>query len=211
MTIIRPCLHSVGLSLGVKTSILGAMLDQEQDHFPSGSLYAESWTMILVNLLLIGPLTMSAISHFIQYRSQAFWKRAFQAFGLIGIHSLFYGCIHRCMHKVRSLRPIHKFHHKFNHNKDEPVMPSSANAVSMEEFAFAYMLPFVIGAFVFRPHIDSLVAAVSTVSIFNLLVHSPHLKDHDWIPGLVPPFMHLDHHKKKTPFYFAPTLHFPWK
>ena len=50
----------------------------------------------------------------------------------------FYNLAHRSMHKISAFRSIHKTHHKYK----DIVVPTVANAVSTNEFLFAYMLPF---------------------------------------------------------------------
>ena len=75
------------------------------------------------------------------------FENIFDIFGLITIHSAVYSFVHRLMHKVTAFRPIHKHHHKYK----EIVLPSNANAVTSNEFIFAYMLPFVVGCSLINP------------------------------------------------------------
>jgi sterol desaturase/sphingolipid hydroxylase (fatty acid hydroxylase superfamily) len=72
------------------------------------------------------------------------------------------------MHKIVAFRPIHKAHHQYKNI----VLPSNDNAVSANEFLFAYMLPFVTGCVFFRPTSFGLMWATLIVSGFKLLVHS---------------------------------------
>lgn len=205
-------LSNTGLRLGVSTAIASAVLDQEQDEFPSGHLYAEAWTTILFNLLIVGPFMYERVRGFTSVNSKSIFKKIVETFSLISIHSLIYGGIHRCMHKIRSMRPIHKFHHRFNGNKqnkcesNEPVVPSIANAVSVSEFILAYMMPFAVGLFITKADENSFIASIGIISMFNLCVHSSHLKNKNWSKFLVSPKDHLDHHKYRSSKYFAPIL-----
>ena len=66
----------------------------------------------------------------------------------------------------------HRFHHAFAKH----VTPSSANAVSVVEYVYAYMLPFVAGCAVCAPDERALLVAVAVVSVNNLLIHTPRLE-----------------------------------
>ena len=204
-------LSNTGLRLGVSTVIASAILDQEQNEFPSGHLYAEAWTTILLNLLVVGPFMYERVRGFASVTPKSMFKKIFETFSLVSIHSLIYGGIHRCMHKIRSMRPIHKFHHRFNGNKQnrcelyEPPVPSVANAVSVSEFILAYMMPFAVGLFLTKANESSFIASISIISALNLCVHSNNLKDKEWSKFLVSPKDHLDHHKYRSTKYFAPT------
>ena len=109
------------------------------------------------------------------------------------------------MHRVEAFRPIHRDHHKY---KNIIVLPSNANAVSANEFTFAYMLPFVAGCVIIRPSYIGLLCATSIVSSFNLIVHSKFATSWKWPWFLVAPWEHLEHHKYKKRSYSTPT--FSW-
>ena len=66
----------------------------------------------------------------------------------------------------------HRFHHAFAKH----VTPSSANAVSVVEYVYAYMLPFVVGCALCAPDERALLVAVAVVSVNNLLIHTPRLE-----------------------------------
>lgn len=193
-----------GLVLGIGTSIVSTALDRETTKPPPSELIIEAFNLSLINLLLIGPLV---------HRRALMWTRPrhcvrklFDIFAIVTIHSGLYTLAHRCMHKLACLRGIHRDHHKFTHT----IMPSTANAVSFQEFLFAYMLPFYVSVVVLKPDGASLDAAVATVSLFNLFVHSPHLQSWKWPSCLVTPNEHQNHHKFKSPHYSAPTWSWRW-
>ena len=195
-----PVLSTMGIKLGAGTALAGAILDQEQEVYPEMSLYVESWTNILFNLLVLGPIVYAHVE------SSAIPKKLFQnvfdTVSLILYHSGLYSIVHRCMHRIRAFRPMHNFHHRFKHR----VMPSSANAVSTMEFIAAYMIPFIVGSIIVKPSKTSILTAASIVSVFNLLVHSESMPQKTWIPGFVRPRDHLQHHRTKTANYSAPTI-----
>ena len=191
-----------GVALGVGSCLLGATLDREQAILPDPHLMLQGWTLSLVHLLVLGPIVHAFATPLLVRRGAL--RRVFDFASIVVMHSGLYALAHRAMHKVAALRPIHRDHHRFQ----KTVIPSAANAVSAQEFLFAYMLPFVVGVTLFRPDPLAFNCAVATVSAFNFIVHSPHLRSANWPGWLVAPSAHLDHHLHRTPNYAAPT--FSW-
>ena len=145
---------------------------------PKGKrLYRACITANLVNNLLIGPPTYALATYYFVSRSVAAGEEysaarsIASALGLIVAHALGYHYAHRQMHEP-SMYWAHKFHHAFAKH----VTPSSANAVSVVEYVYAYMLPFVVGCAVCAPDERALLAAVAVVSVNNLLIHTPRLE-----------------------------------
>jgi len=140
---------------------------------PKGKrLYRACITANLVNNLLIGPPTYAlATNFFVSHREYSAARSIASALGLIVTHALGYHYAHRQMHEP-SMYWAHKFHHAFAKH----VTPSSANAVSVVEYVYAYMLPFVAGCAVCAPDERALLAAVAVVSVNNLLIHTPRLE-----------------------------------
>eukprot|EP00966_Prymnesium_polylepis_P051693 1196877-Prymnesium_polylepis.1 len=99
----------------------------------------------------------------------------------------------------------HRFHHRFNSH----VVPMAANAVTFTEYGIAYMLPFIAGCTVFRPDGRALFAAVALISLNNILIHTPGLEA---LSRRVLPWWavstsdHIDHHRRLTTNYAAPTV-----
>jgi hypothetical protein len=88
-------------------------------------------------------------------------------------------------------------------------VPVSANAVSLAEYAVAYMLPFVVGSAFLRPDRLSMFIAVGIISFNSLLIHTPVLADTSakLVPWLfVSTADHLEHHRRLTKHYAAPTI-----
>jgi len=128
--------------------------------------------------------------------------------GLLVVHSLLYYSSHKAFHSSPKLYVYHRFHHRFNTH----VCPASANAVSAVEYVVAYIIPFVVGALLVRPHEKELRLAVAIVSICNLLIHTPRLEalSEKLHPIFVTTHGHIEHHRRLTTNYAAPTLNVDW-
>ncbi len=192
-------LPPAGVNIGIGTSLLGLALDREQEDLPESSLLLKGLSLSLMNLLILGPILHSWATQWMRPRRVI--RNILDAFVIVTVHSGLYAVIHRCMHRVSALKSIHKDHHRFQ----KRVTPSAANAVSAQEFLLAYMFPFLFAVRWLKPDPIAFNAAVGVVSIFNLLVHSPHLQDTHWHRLLVHPKDHISHHSRRTPHYAAPT------
>ena len=123
-------------------------------------------------------------------------------------HAGLYAWIHRAMHRVKRLRPIHTYHHRYTTD----VTPTVSNAVSPWEFLVAYLFPFAVACMALRATEASLFAATCVVSACNLRVHSPvhgtsRAEQPSWHRCLVHPRDHLRHHLLRGgPPYAAPTV-----
>ena len=168
------------------------------------TLYIQGVLCNLINNAVLGPPLYELVtSHWMSTPLSAVGRMAMVGAIVIG-HSIGYYCTHRWMH-TRSMYWAHRFHHRFNVH----VVPVTANAVSLAEYALAYMCPFIAGAWLLRPDRMSMFFAVGIVSLTNLLIHTPYLADAS--ASLVPALFvstadHLDHHKRLTTHYAAPTL-----
>lgn len=74
----------------------------------------------------------------------------------------------------------------------------------------AYVLPFAVAAALVHPTESELRVAVSIISAFNLLEHTPALEGMPWPRWLVSPSQHLEHHRKLTVHYAAPVFNMDW-
>lgn len=189
-----------GVGLGIASFACGLALDKEQKTLPESKLFLDAVSLAAVNLLIIGPIIHHALLPYTVPRSVV--RRARDAAMLVVVHSGLYALAHRAMHRIAAIRPFHRDHHRFR----KVVIPTAANAVSLQEFLFAYMLPFVIGTSILKPDASSLNAAAAIVSACNLIVHSPHLEHLPYPRQLVSPHDHLSHHRSRRPCYSAPTL-----
>ena len=168
------------------------------------NLYLQGVLCNFVNNAVFGPPLYELVSN--RWMSEPFTAlgRVAMVLAILVGHSIGYYCAHRWMH-TRRMYWAHRFHHRFN----VYVVPVTANAVSLAEYALAYMLPFVAGAALLCPDRMSMFVAISIVSLNNLLVHTPKLAD---VSVRVVPWLfvstadHLDHHKRLTTHYAAPTF-----
>jgi len=170
----------------------------------SPSLYAQAWAATLRNNFLLGPAVYYVAQEFFCWPALPPASSAVAAVALVLVHAAGYYTAHRLMH-TKALYWAHSFHHQFSTH----VVPSASNAVSLTEYAIAYMLPFVVGCVVCRPDALALYAAVSLISANNLLIHTPRLEA--LAAALLPSVFvstggHLEHHRKLTKNYAAPTL-----
>lgn len=114
-----------------------------------------------------------------------------------------YYLAHKMMHR-KEYYWMHRFHHQFN----SVVVPSTANAVSPAEYGLAYMLPIFVGTVLFLPDLPALLAAGSIISLNNILIHTPMLHE---LSERLPPWCvttsaHTEHHRVLTKHYAAPTI-----
>ena len=166
-------------------------------------LYFQGLWANVQNNAVLGPIVYAVATQFFvsgPREPSSSWPLMF---GVIFVHAIGYYMAHRAMH-TRTLYWAHRFHHRFNTH----VPPSSANAVSLVEYGLAYMLPFVVACSVLRPDPPALRRAVAVVSVCNLLIHTPPLEPlSQRLPWwLVSTEDHIDHHRKLTKNFGAPTV-----
>lgn len=168
------------------------------------ALYRKALVANIVNNMLIGPVTYAVCTRFYVNKDDhdGHFTKFVQIVGIILIHAIGYFQAHWMMHKY--MYHMHKFHHRFN----KIVLPSTANAVSSAEYIFAYMLPFLIASHVVNPSADSLIASATFISVNNILIHTPFLRE---ISKTLPKWAvstndHMQHHQSQTKNYSAPTI-----
>jgi hypothetical protein len=165
-----------------------------------GKEYVEGKNYVSKNLLIISPIVYSLVHVTLLSQDEGFHFGKYLC--LIGIQNVGYFFAHREMHRNTKLYNIHRFHHNF----DEVVIPSFGNAVSHDEFLIAYVTPMIFGAFVLTPSDLTFITSIGTISLFNLIIHTQELYEIPWIPGLVSPTHHINHHKVRNKHYAAPLL-----
>tara|TARA_Y100000389_G_scaffold199821_1_gene238962 strand:- start:3215 stop:3871 length:657 start_codon:yes stop_codon:yes gene_type:complete len=196
-----------GLSLGSGVYLLGRCLDMtlSADSYLrlmsiKGELLDKGLQLCRKNLLVVGPVVFTVVDIFLINHTLFF---SFRDMGdILIIHSIGYYFAHRTMHENSIMKRIHIFHHKF----DQLLIPSIGNAVSVEEFCFAYMLPFIVGALLVRPGSLSFINAVGMISIANLFIHCKELEHIKLMELFVSPKKHINHHKTYNRHYSAPIL-----
>lgn len=157
---------------------------------------------IYLNLFLISPLNYIIAYNFLLDRtdnSLQFVKLS----EVLLTHNVMYYLLHYSVHKIKTIRFIHEFHHKFTTN-----IPSIGNAVSLIEFQTMYVFPFLLAMYLFNPNVKSLNIAVFLISFFNTLIHSSKLRNIKWFSIMVSPNQHGEHHATYSNTYSAPILNF---
>lgn len=212
-----------GLELGVGTYLTGILMDKtisnkslERLADENNNILVQGYQKASINLLLIGPSLYYFLDNYLIDNS-IHEINSIDVFTLTIIHSIGYFIGHSSMHRLKYLRSIHKFHHKFTNT----LIPTIGNAVSYLEFSIIYMFPFIFGAFITQPTQESFNLSIIIVSIFNLLIHCNELNNIEktskfslWNSDLfVSPTKHSNHHDRKngtdiTNTYSAPTFNF---
>ena len=165
-------------------------------------LYIEGLLSVYLNLLLVAGMNyIIAYNYLLDLSNNDIYL--FKYGGLLLTHNILYYTMHYMVHKINSIRFIHKFHHLFKTN-----IPSIGNAVSYLEFQIMYVLPFLVGMFIFQPNPITIDSSIITISILNAIIHSSKLKNMNWISIFVSPKQHSIHHETYENHYAAPLLNF---
>ena len=194
-----------GLLLGSSLCAIGYILDytislesqerivkEKTDHF------LQAHKHIIYNLIGISPVVYAFVDNILLTHSPHFSIIKYS--GLLLTQNIGYFFVHKEMHRNRLLYKYHAFHHNF----DNIVSPSIGNAVTQTEFCIAYIMPFVVGAFMFRPTELTYLCSIGTIGIGNLVIHTYELNHVPWIPGFVSPTKHIRHHEIRDKHYAAP-------
>jgi len=210
-----------GLSMAVGTLIATALLDMASvptvrlllKQAGGGQLYAWAWALQIRNHLFLGAAAvMTAVMLARALRGSAeplgLGACACATTGILLFHSFWYHYAHKAMHS-RQLFWMHRFHHKFS----TIVVPSTANAVTIYEYIFAYVAPFPFAALALRPDRTATLTSIALISGTNLLIHTPGLEAASrlLLPRIfVTTGLHLDHHRKMDSHFSAPTFNVGW-
>jgi sterol desaturase/sphingolipid hydroxylase (fatty acid hydroxylase superfamily) len=131
------------------------------------------WTNIVNSAVLLSITYYIGIEYFCQPCFLPATGLIKAIVGIVVIQAVLYYFIHKALHEVKGHYWINSYHHKFN----TVVVPSSANAVSVAEYGFAYMLPLVVGVVVTRADETAAFLGAAIVAITNLLIHTPWLEE----------------------------------
>jgi sterol desaturase/sphingolipid hydroxylase (fatty acid hydroxylase superfamily) len=196
-----------GLFLGGSVCILSFIFDtfisldsQKMLQKQNPVLYDRNYSSMKINMLIISPMMYTAVDNCMLRHNNIFSLEHY--FYLILIQNLLYFFIHKEMHKNSKLKWIHKFHHEFK----DLTLPSTGNAVSPYEFILAYTIPFITGAYILKPDEITFLSSIGTISLFNLIIHTPEFEHYSWIPIMVSPNNHITHHKINKKHYAAPII-----
>lgn len=205
--IINPILN--GFRLSIFTFLFSVILDFSVSRETllnslnkNPQLYIKGMQANIINLFILSPLYYLFLD-LIFFEHNTNNLDILKYVSLTVTHNILYFLGHKAMHKVKYLNTFHDFHHEF-----KITIPSNGNAVSISEYNFAYVLPFIIGIILFKPNNITLNASVFTISFFNTLIHCHELSNINWPKFLVSPFDHGVHHKNKSGTYSAPILKF---
>lgn len=190
------------------------VLSQKSDK--GRSLYLTAWFLNFRNHYLLGiPVYTVAVTLFSRRETDDFDETteslllsAWKVFGVVLVHSLCYYYAHKTLH-----RPEYYRHHRFHHRFNRYIPPSSANAVTFVEYLVAYVVPFAICTLLVYPTESELRLAVYLVTTANLTIHTPMLErlSERWMPRVLSSaYLHMEHHRKLTVNYAAPTLNIDW-
>jgi len=196
-----------GFALGGSVYALGWLLDntislksQKELRKTKEEEYLQGQQYIFDNLVLISPIIYAGVD--LCFLTHEPYIQFGNYMSLMLIQNLGYFFAHKEMHRNKKLYWIHKFHHKF----DTIVTPSTGNAVSKIEFIVAYVCPIVFGGYILKPTELTFLSAIGTISIFNLIIHTQELNHVWWVPGMVSPTNHIDHHRVRDKHYAAPLV-----
>ena len=196
-----------GLHLGAYTYLFSHILDHtisKEDTLnlmkKTPSLMNECATSNFINLIGVTPIYYIFVDNFLIIdKSMIFQPKKLLL--LLLLHNFLFFIAHLSFHKFQSLLYIHKFHHKFN----KPI-PSSGNAVTLDEYNIAYVLPFLIGAYLIKPNDLSFRLAIGITSFLNALIHCIPLSNYSIGKLFIKPGDHIEHHEKWTVKYAAPLV-----
>lgn len=166
------------------------------------SLYRAGWLANVRNHVLLGiPVYAVSVKLFCIDRETEAWH----VLGLTFVHAWCYYSVHRLLHTPKFYR-YHKFHHRYHIY----IPPSAANAVTVVEYFFAYVIPFGFAAAVLRPTERELRLSVYAISGMNLWIHTPLFKHIQFPSWLVSTKGHAEHHRHLNQNYAAPIWNLDW-
>jgi sterol desaturase/sphingolipid hydroxylase (fatty acid hydroxylase superfamily) len=202
-------LATVGLTVVLELTCLDKVAGVLSDKKGGRRLYGLALLANVVNNLGMGPpLYAFAAKHLCVQKPLAPFACAFATLGVLVVQAFGFYYAHWAMHRP-SFFWAHRFHHRFN----TFITPSAANAVTPVEYMIAYMLPIIVGIFLFSPDATALAIAVWIVSFNNLLEHTEWLSPYaeKYLPAcFVGTHEHTEHHRKLTTNYAAPTFNIDW-
>lgn len=167
-------------------------------------LYRQALIMNFVNVQILGPVVYYITIVYCCHKGLTLLEQVQSVFGILVIEGVLYTLVHKAFHENRNLYWMHSFHHKFN----DIILPSTACAVSVFEFSFAYMLPITFGAYIVKADRVSALLAAGIIGGTNLLIHTPFRVKTKLPEFLVSTSDHFRHHRKVTTDYSAPLFHF---
>ena len=197
-----------GLCLGSTVYVLGQLMDNTISESSKQAImeskpkiYVRAQQYVQINLLGITPIIYALVDQ--TFLTSSFTWQPWHFMGILLTQNIGYFFVHKEMHERKGWYWMHCFHHKF----DTIVIPSISNAVHPCEFLCAYASPIVIAALLFTPTEITYLSSIGLISILNLCIHTQEWGNIYWVPGLVSPSNHIEHHEVRTKHYAAPLFH----
>ena len=203
-----------GLLLGSSVLLMGVFMDRflsyaDYKEMVSNSstrqLYNQGIQAVKTNLLVLTPISYGIAKQTVILNNVSSIN-IIECLLFVCIHNFGYFCMHKLMHTTPKLYDCHAFHHKF----DKVLIPSIGNATSKREFLLAYVIPSLISSYIVKTNESTFVLAIYIISFFNLCIHCKPLTNIKWIPGLVTPLQHHEHHERRTIHYSASIVNYDW-
>jgi sterol desaturase/sphingolipid hydroxylase (fatty acid hydroxylase superfamily) len=154
----------------------------------------------------VSPFLLARIMPAGEERRNSAWESLGRIAVFVLMQNVLYYLAHMAMHSNPAMYSIHKFHHRYNVH----ITPSSANAVSVAEFLFAYIIPPAIILLLVQPSKMENTIAMNIISHCSTLIHTPVIEE--WCARNLPAWWvgtddHFEHHRRLTKNYAAPCLH----
>tara|TARA_B100001093_G_C26772595_1_gene990880 strand:- start:895 stop:1548 length:654 start_codon:yes stop_codon:yes gene_type:complete len=165
--------------------------------------YKKALYLNLKNKLIISPPIYFVATMFFS-KPNGLGNEILQVLGILIIQSIGYFSVHKWMHNPQ-IYWIHEFHHRFS----RIVTPVVANAVSYNEYIYAYICPIFIGVAGISPSQRAANVSIAIISIGNLLIHFENVEELSirYVPDyFVSTFLHLEHHRKHNRNFAAPII-----
>ncbi len=204
-TLVTPYIK--GLHLGTYTYMFSHILDHtisKDDMFSlmkkNPLLFNQCAKTNFINLIGVTPFYYVFVDNFLLVDKTTFIQ-PLKIISMLLIHNVLFYLIHMTFHKFKNLYYMHKFHHRFT----QPI-PSSGNAVTLDEYNIAYVSPFLIAAFLIKPNDISFRITIGIVTFLNALIHCIPLSDLSIGQLFIKPGDHIEHHEKLVVKYAAPLL-----
>ena len=163
-------------------------------------LYMQGLMANYTNLIFLSPLNyVVAYNKFLNIEMHEIEYTKLMI--ILFIHNVLYYCFHYGMHKNKVLKKFHDFHHKF-----KITTSTSGNAVSVNEFLFAYVSPFIVGSILTYPTRETFDVSILIISFLNSIIHVNEFKNLSWPSYLVSPGHPINHNDSYEHTYSAPLV-----
>jgi sterol desaturase/sphingolipid hydroxylase (fatty acid hydroxylase superfamily) len=201
-------LWTLGLTMVLELLSLKAVRAFRKEVPDGKHIYSKALILNVTNAFLIGLPAYIFASVAVCYTTEDSLEKLspleniLQILWVLLTHGACYYHVHKMFHTYPVLyQNFHKFHHLFHTH----IPPSAANAVELQEYLVAYILPFLIAISLRATNSRNLAIATFILSTTNLLVHTTSLENvYDFGYFIVNTKNHLDHHRKLNINFASP-------